>query len=395
MAFVFRPTYTRIDPRNGKKIRRKKKKWYVRYRDAAGNLKTQVGFTDKEATRQLGAELERRVAREQAGIVGPSENHAGTPLTEHIDDYRRYLLAKGNSKEHVDKTCQRARDVLTNCEFDKPGEITPSPVADCLAALRESGLSPNSSNGYLTAFKGFLNWIVKDGRLPHNPLKHLGKVNTEIGRRHVRRVLSLEDFDRFLGAARNSPRQRYKMAGPDRAMLYLMAACTGFRASELGSLTPESIDLDGDPATVTVKASYSKRRREDVQPLPSHLAGPLKEWLFDKPAGEPLWPGTWAKSKKGSELVRLDLDAAGIVYRDAEGRVYDFHSLRSQFITGLARAGVHPRTAQVLARHSDVNLTMKHYTHLGMADLHAAVENLPGPHHFFAKPTREPERISS
>ena len=50
---------------------------------------------------------------------------------------------------------------------------------------------------------------------------------------------------------------------------------------------------------------------------------------------------------------------AGIDYRDAEDRVFDFHAQRHQYVTNLCEADVHPRTAQELARHSTIELTMK------------------------------------
>ena len=40
----------------------------------------------------------------------------------------------------------------------------------------------------------------------------------------------------------------------------------------------------------------------------------------------------------------------------------DFHALRMTYITRLQRAGVSPREAMELARHSDMRLTMKTYT---------------------------------
>jgi hypothetical protein len=54
-----------------------------------------------------------------------------------------------------------------------------------------------------------------------------------------------------------------------------------------------------------------------------------------------------------------------------------FHALRMTFITNLTRSGVSPKTAQTLARHSDINLTMGVYTRLGVMDQAAAVEALP------------------
>jgi hypothetical protein len=43
----------------------------------------------------------------------------------------------------------------------------------------------------------------------------------------------------------------------------------------------------------------------------------------------------------------------------------------------LARAGVHPKLAQSLARHSDINLTMSRYTHTTRGEQHEALAALP------------------
>jgi hypothetical protein len=67
-----------------------------------------------------------------------------------------------------------------------------------------------------------------------------------------------------------------------------------------------------------------------------------------------------------------------LAYRDAGGRVADFHALRHSFITRLVKAGVKPKDAQTLARHSTITLTKDRYTHVGLHDTAAAVESLPG-----------------
>ena len=168
------------------------------------------------------------------------------------------------------------------------------------------------------------------------------------------------------------------MTGPERAVLYLVAVNTGLRANELASLVPESFDLESDPPTMTVEAAYSKHRRRDVMPLRPDLAAIIKEHLTvrDLAPGDYLWPGTWSQ-KASAKMLRVDLAAARIPYRDKLGRVFDFHALRHQFISNLARAGTHPKEAQTLARHSTITLTMDRYTHLGMYDMVAALEKLP------------------
>jgi integrase len=49
------------------------------------------------------------------------------------------------------------------------------------------------------------------------------------------------------------------------------------------------------------------------------------------------------------------------------------------FITNLCKADVSPKTAQTLARHSDIRLTMDVYTHVDREEQIAATGSLPAP----------------
>lgn len=75
----------------------------------------------------------------------------------------------------------------------------------------------------------------------------------------------------------------------------------------------------------------------------------------------------------------------------------DFHALRHTFISNLARAGVHPRNAQALARHSTIDLTMNVYTHVAMDDLATDVEQLPamGDAPTRPEPASEPSSVAT
>jgi hypothetical protein len=68
-----------------------------------------------------------------------------------------------------------------------------------------------------------------------------------------------------------------------------------------------------------------------------------------------------------------------LCYCNHEGLFADFHSMRHLFITSLERAGIRPKMAQILARHSDIRLTMGIYTHVELHDRTMAIEALPGP----------------
>ena len=78
-----------------------------------------------------------------------------------------------------------------------------------------------------------------------------------------------------------------------------------------------------------------------------------------------------------ADIFKADRKAAGIAARDDAGRVVDFHALRHTFISNLAAGGVHPKTAQTLARHSTITLTMNRYTHQLAGDEAAALRVLP------------------
>ncbi len=154
--------------------------------------------------------------------------------------------------------------------------------------------------------------------------------------------------------------------GPDRAMLYVLAAWTGFRKGELGSLTLRSLRLDDDPPTATVAACYSKRRREDTQVLHPEVVRQLKEWLGTGDRlgpDKPLFPVSGrvpgGVQRKTSKMIERDLMAARDKWLDEakddpvelkrrlqsdflcfcnhDGLYADFHSLRHWFVTGLAR----------------------------------------------------------
>lgn len=75
-------------------------------------------------------------------------------------------------------------------------------------------------------------------------------------------------------------------------------------------------------------------------------------------------------------MIARDMEAAGIPRQTAAGTV-DFHATRHSYITLLSRSGVGPKMAEDLARHSNIALTMNHYTHLELFDKAAALEGLP------------------
>ena len=78
-----------------------------------------------------------------------------------------------------------------------------------------------------------------------------------------------------------------------------------------------------------------------------------------------------------ARMLREDLQEAGINPEDNGQGKLDFHSLRHTTGSLLAASGVHPKVAQSIMRHSDINLTMSRYTHVFRGQESQAVAKLP------------------
>ena len=76
-------------------------------------------------------------------------------------------------------------------------------------------------------------------------------------------------------------------------------------------------------------------------------------------------------------MIKADLKAAGIPYRDDAGRVADFHSLRHSFVSSLARSDAPVKMIRTLARHSTPTPTLGVYAHVGIQDQAVALDALP------------------
>jgi len=87
--------------------------------------------------------------------------------------------------------------------------------------------------------------------------------------------------------------------------------------------------------------------------------------------------GAAMSAEAAMDIIRRDMESAGLPYQDEDGKFRDFHSLRHRFGSALAAANVPPKVAQTLMRHSTITLTMDRYSHVGLWDTAAAVDRLP------------------
>jgi integrase len=318
---------------------------------------------------------QREADQEAEGIFDHISAELAKPIGEHVDAFVTHLKDKGSSKVHWQAAESRLKKLFALGKITRGPEITKARIDSALAALRSDPDKPASmatSNHYLGVAKHFAQWLVDERRNTLNGIAGMKKRNVQGHRVKFRRPLSQAEFQRLLDATAIGPVRKH-LSGKDRAALYLLASFTGYRRRELTSVTPASFTF-GESPRVDVVSGYSKRRRDDRIPLNREVAQFFEAYTKRKPKACPLWK----LDRKTAEMIRADMDAAGIDHK-AGGVDVDFHSLRQTFTTGLARSGASPKVTQQLARHSDVNLTMSVYAKMDAADERAAVEALPVP----------------
>ena len=432
MASVFRNTY------NSKKTGKKQqtKKWYIEFKDHTGTLRRLPGYTDHKLTSELGRKLDRLAAMKTLdqmpdaeiaswlkametdlrdrlagwGLLDADSVAKSRPLTQHIEDFRQFMVENNNSPKHIALTKSRLTAMMAGCGFVFTSDLDSGRLHSWLARQRSTGaMSIKTSNYYQTTMKTFVKWLGTERRFSGNPFVDMKPMNAATDEGRQRRSMSTDELAELIAAARDSTKSVRCINGPDRAMLYLMASRTGLRAAELASLTRGSLRLDAEFPCVILKARDEKSRRGAVLPLSPDVVEELRAWLRERDdrrgdvislAGvrnEKLWPeSSWPNH--AAKMMKVDLAAARkrwieeagtpedrnrreesdrLQYADHDGRVFDFHSLRGQFVTDLGRAGVPLTIAQELARHSDPRLTSNFYTHLQASDLASSVGMLP------------------
>lgn len=378
--------------------------WYIQFKGIRRRIKA---FTNKQAsdrlkdkiqqlknckavglpldgdTRRFFEQIPHRIRDKLIALGFLDGTAASKTLAEYIEIFGEYLTKKERDARHVKATILTLTHLFENCGFENWSDITADRLKAHLDELRDggAGISKRTYNGKLKTAKHFCRWQARQLRTtsPIDFVEGLDNRQTDI--RKERRAATPDEMRRLLERTAAGP-ERYRMSGQVRALLYRFAVETGFRAGEIRTLTKGCIDFDN--LTVTVKAAYSKHRRQDVQAIRPELAAMLKEHCRGKLPAAIVFGG---KLDRTAEMLKLDLKDAGIPYTDDSGRDFDFHALRHTFITSLR--SVSSRTAQALARHGSSELTDS-YTHIGLTDERSALDALPD----YGQPSKESQKAT-
>jgi hypothetical protein len=310
-VFKKQTTVWRLDGRKvpqgtpgAKKVTLESRKWY-----GTVNGRQVPLCRDKQAAERMLTKRQADADLASVGLADPFVEGKAIPLVEHLAAYRVALEGKGDTSRHVDLTVSRIRSLLDGCGFTifadvdvvrasewltarrtdgramslPPGDsFTPAETArlfrcslanvrslvkrhgltatgkgkarrlpratiEALAERAGRGAGPQTVNHYVRAVRGFFRWLERTKRLPSKPLATLTFLDAQTDVRRARRELTAAELRDLLAAAHASQQNFRGLDGAARFHLYATGCATGFRASGLASLTPDSFDLGGCP----------------------------------------------------------------------------------------------------------------------------------------------------
>lgn len=339
------------------------KTWRVRFSIGCRQFDLPLKTRNKEVAQERARDLIREKERELAGLLAPKieREAAQTPLSELLKRWLENGLAPTVTCKHRALSRNRPTRVFEACGWKLVRDITPQSFEAWRNRKHRDGASAKTLNEYLAHVRSFLGWLEERQMIAINPLrivKPLPVVREDSGR-----AFSFEELQALVSEVPSY-----------RACLYTVAAFTGLRRSELRDLEWSRVVLDGSAPRIEPEASKTKNRKGQAIPLHSDALAALQQLRDSAPAGKPL---VFFKGITKMERFRKDLQAARIAELDAQGRELDFHALRRTLATMLNCAGVSPRAAMELMRHSDMKLTFRTYTDARLLPLSQELQKLP------------------
>ena len=236
------------------------------------------------------------------------------------------------------------------------GDLDAGDISTFMGGLSRDGLSSRSASRTLSAVRGFVAFLRREGALTDDPTALVD------GPRKTRRLpvyLSISEVDALLAAPDpNTPRGLR-----DAAMIMLMYAA-GLRVSELCGL--QIADLDLERGVVAPLGKGGKRR---VVPVADVAAALVRRYLEEvRPTldlGVARSDVVFLSHRRTGGFTRMGFFKIlrGRLLEAGIGRPISPHKLRHSFATHLVARGADLRAVQAMLGHASI-ATTEVYTHL-------------------------------
>src|SRR5689334_9653889 len=96
-----------------------------------------TGTTDKGTAEWIARDVENRLALRKAGIISGEDekirDEGARPLSAHLDDWHRDLMAKGKTAKHADQYRDRAGKLVALVKGRTLDDLVPGRKAEAMA----------------------------------------------------------------------------------------------------------------------------------------------------------------------------------------------------------------------------------------------------------------------
>lgn len=274
-----------------------------------------------------------------------------------IDSFLEMLSAERGSAHNTIESYRRDLTLFAAHFGGDPQTAGSNDVRGYLAELERQGMAPSTAARRLSALRQFFRYLYSEGLRADDPT---AAIDSPRRARSLPRILSEEEVDRLLGAARAMP-------GPEgirlTALMEVLYA-SGLRVSELLSLPHPGVREDQRVLVVRGKGG-----RERMVPLNTAALETLAaydavrdhfirrpqdaRWLFPSRSR-----GGHLTRQRFAQLVKELALTAGVDLRKATP-----HALRHAFASHLLANGADLRAVQQMLGHADISTTQI-YTHV-------------------------------
>lgn len=314
----------------------------------------------------------------EQGYSVVSEQDRRRSYADCVERYRDELARLERSLMHRKNAEPSLKRTGVWCGWQTIGQIRAAKLRDYLNHRKKAGASARTINADRDYLCHFVDFLIAQGWAAENPIREVQKAPAGPKQRvRRRRAYTADELAQLLAAAPEP-----------RRTVYLVAATSGLRRSELGRIERRDFDLSApDAPKWTLRPEVSKNALAWKVPMTRECADALRSL---PPAG--LTAKVFPRVPR-TKTVNRDIATAKLTKRDEQGRALDLHSLRYFFCTQLALS-MPVQKVRVLMRHQTLRQTCDLYLDLGLDDVADDVWSLPrllAPTSDRKKPGRPPD----
>ena len=274
---------------------------------------------------------------------------------------QRYLTAKRATMQ--DSTMDRLLPKLTGVILPElgalaAGEITPDRVDLFVRARLEAGVTRTTVHNDVTYIQAILNWSVRQGYIPKNPLANYRKparddaVIAPVTAAELRKILT--------------------HAPPHLVRALALSYYTGLRPGVAELLRLRWTDIDWDLMVIFIQSARKGGPRSRSVPIHHSFAETLKSWWRDDRFGD-----GYIITYRGRPVKSLKTVFATAKKKAGITRRLPLYSFRHAFVSNLLAMGADLKVVSEIAGHSSPDTTMRIYQHTNLRFKHQEINKLP------------------